>query len=125
MAGLVYGALLTVPGDFVANHGTIQIIVVSFSVCETKCVQWPLFQLPNMELYQLWILQTYNSPSSYSSTTMPIVYPYSSLQRPSKAIKTGPKSFRGDIGGKTDIITTDRLKLAHLDSNNPVWVSQP
>ena len=40
-------------------------------------------------------------------------------------IEPGIKTFKLDIGGKTETITVDRLKPAHLDLDCPVEVAQP
>ena len=48
-----------------------------------------------------------------------------SYECPFKVIETVPKIFKVDIGGKTDMVMVDKLKLAHLDLDNPVWVAQP
>ena len=53
---------------------------------------------------------------------MPLQHPY---EGPFKVIENGPKTFKIDIGGKTETITVDRLKPAHLDLDNPVQVAQP
>lgn len=44
---------------------------------------------------------------------------------PFRVIESGPKMFKIDIGGKTEIIMVDRLKLANLDLDSPVPVAQP
>ena len=49
-------------------------------------------------------------------------HPY---EAPLKVITTGPKIFIVDVGGKTEIIMVDRLKLSHLDLDNLALVVQP
>ena len=65
-------------------------------------------------------------PNMFSSIvvpTVPLQHPY---EGPFKVIESG-KAFKVDIGGnrKTEIITIDRLKLAHLDVDSPIQVAQP
>lgn len=37
----------------------------------------------------------------------------------------GPKTFKLDVGGRTGTVSTDRLKPAHLDIDQPVYTVQP
>ncbi len=52
-----------------------------------------------------------------------------SLQRPYegpfRVIETGPKTFKIDIGGKTETVPVDRIKLANLDVDSPIQLAQP
>ena len=48
--------------------------------------------------------------------------PYES---PFRVIENGSKTFKIDMGGRTETITVDRLKLAHLDVDSPVQLAQP
>ena len=52
----------------------------------------------------------------------PLQRPY---EGPFRVIETGAKTFKLDIGGRTETITVDWLKLAHLDLDYPVEVAQP
>ena len=52
----------------------------------------------------------------------PFQRPY---EGPFRVIEPGIKTFKLDIGGKTETITVDRLKLAQLDLDCPVEVAQP
>ena len=93
---------------------TRQTTVSSCSVCEIRCANWhlslPLDMAPPPHPCQL----SFNGPNWFSSVEMPAV---------PKVIESGPKTFKVDIGGRTEIITIDRLKLAHLDVDSPIQVA--
>ena len=63
-----------------------------------------------------------NGPNLFSSVAMPLQRPW---EGPFEVIESGPKTFKVDIGGRREIITIDRLKLAHLDVDSPIQVAQP
>jgi cleavage and polyadenylation specificity factor subunit 1 len=52
----------------------------------------------------------------------PLQRPY---EGPFRVIESGPKTFKIDMGGKTETISVNRLKLAHLDVDCPVQLAQP
>jgi hypothetical protein len=52
----------------------------------------------------------------------PLQRPY---EGPFRVIESGHKTFKIDMGGKSETITVDRLKLAHLDVDCPVQLAQP
>ena len=51
------------------------------------------------------------------------------MQRPNegpfRVIEHGAKAFKLEKGNRTDIVSVDRLKPAHLDLEDPVPVAQP
>ena len=123
---LAYGAPLTVPGDFIANQ----------SLQDDHC-----FQLQRLcdHIQSLAPAPTSKHGAVLSSVPadlqlakfificrdahrMPLQRPY---EGPFKDLQSLPKTFKVDIGGKTMIITVDRLKQAHLDVDSPVQVALP
>jgi len=52
----------------------------------------------------------------------PLQHPYEGLI---KVIQPGSKTFQIDIGGKTETISVDRLKPAHIDLELPAQVAMP
>ena len=125
-AELVYGAPLTVPGDFIANQGHQP--DHSFELQRLREQVRTLAPVPTS--------QHGNTPASVPADLQQAKFVFvrrdahrTPLQRPYegpyKVIETGPKTFKIDMGGKTETITVDRVKLAHLDLANPVRVAQP
>ena len=125
-AELVYGAPLTVPGDFIANHG--HQTGHSFQLQRLRDQVRTLAPVPTS--------RHGTSPASVPAELQrakfvfirrdahrtPLQRPY---EGPFKVIESGPKTFKVDIEGRTEIITIDRLKLAHLDVDSPIQVAQP
>ena len=125
-AELVYGAPLTVPGDFIANHGHHS--DHSFQLQRLRDQVRTLAPVPTSRHGTAPV----SVPSELQRAKFvfirrdthhtPLQRPY---EGPFKVIESGPKTFKVDIGGKTKIVTVDRLKLAHLDVDSPVQVAQP
>ena len=125
-AELVYGAPLTVPGDFVASpnstsspgtllrtlHDKVQgFMPVPTSQHGTQASSVP----PNLHSSQYVFVRR-------DCHRSPLKRPY---EGPFKVIHSGPKVFTIDRGGKLETISIDRLKPAHLDFDMPVPVPMP
>ena len=126
LAELVYGAPLTVPGDFIANHGhhsdhgfqlqRLRDTVGSLAPTPTSRhgtvpvsvpadLQRAKFVFVRRDAHRTCLQQPYEGPY--------------------RVMESGPKTFKLDMRGKTETITVDRLKLAHLDVDSPVQLAQP
>lgn len=125
-AELVYGAPLTVPGDFIANSG--QQSDHSFQLQRLRDQVGSLAPVPTSrhgaapvsvpaDLQQAKFVFV-RRDARHSS----LQHPY---QGPFRVIESGHKTFKVDFGGRTEVITVDRLKLAHLDVDSPVQLAQP
>ena len=122
----MYGAPLTVPGDFITNHGNhsdhgfqlqrLRDTVGSLAPTPTSRhgavpvsvpadLQRAKFVFVRRDAHRTCLQQPYKGPY--------------------RVIESGPKMFKLDMGGKTETITVDRLKLAHLDVDSPVQLALP
>ena len=68
---------------------------------------------------------TSRRPSLFLSYVMATGLHFNGPMRAFRVIEPGIKTIKVDNGGKTETITVDRLKPAHLDLNCPVEVAQP
>ena len=125
-AELVYGAPLTVPGDFIPNTGT-----------ESE----HSFELQQLREHVRTLAPVPTSQNGTKATSVPVELEKAKfvfvrrdahrtpLQRPYegpfKVLESGPKTFKIDLGGKPETVSVDRLKLAHLDIDSPVQVAKP
>lgn len=124
-AEMVYGAPLTVPGDFV---GPSQQPEASQHLRKLREQVGRLAPAPNSWHRQ----QSPAVPSALGSSEFvfvrrdghktPLQTPYNG---PFKVLERGPKAFKIDYGGRTELISLDRLKPAHVDPMEPVQVAQP
>jgi hypothetical protein len=127
-AELVYGMPLTVPGDFLAT------------TTDTDSPDATVF-LPQLRQKVGTLAPTPTSQHRVPTSTVPATLQHSKyvfirrdahrtpLQRPYegpfKVITPGAKTFQLDVGGRTEVISIDRLKPAHLDLDQPVTVALP
>uniref|UniRef100_A0A0L8HZK4 Uncharacterized protein n=1 Tax=Octopus bimaculoides TaxID=37653 RepID=A0A0L8HZK4_OCTBM len=93
---MVYGAPLTVPGEFLPN------------TTSDPLKDHP-YRTNSGRLTFSWYDVTFDSP-------------YDGLY---EVIRLGDKSFQLLIGGRLDTVSIDRLKPAHLDIDSRVQVAQP
>ena len=122
-AELVYGTPITVPGEFVApvvtQHGTHMIMPHMRNVA-TERRPTPTTNHGNVRYYVPHNILS--SPFVFirrDSHRPPLQCPY---QGPYKVLDHGAKTFEIEIGGRRETISIDRLKAAHLDSEQPVTV---
>ena len=125
-AELVYGAPLTVPGDFTPNtkensdyQNQLQRLreqVRSLAPVPTSRHGTVHGSVPSdLQLAKFIFIRR-------DAHRGPFQRPY---EGPFKVIQPGSKTFLIDIGGRTETISVDRLKPAHLDLEQPVQVAIP
>ena len=125
-AALVYGTPLTVPGDFVPNptihsdHCThlqrLREQVRSIAPVPTSQHGTVDGSVPHdLQLAKFVFIRR-------DAHRWPLQRPY---EGPFKVIQPGLKTFLVDIGGKSETISVDRLKPAHVDLEQPVRVAVP
>ena len=125
-AELVYGHPLTVPGDFVATPDHTP--DTSSQLRQVRERVRTLFPIPTSQHGTSHLAPPLNLQKARfvfirrDAHRSPLQRPY---EGPFKVIEPGPKTFRIDIGGKTETVSIDRLKPAHLDLDYPVEVAQP
>ena len=126
LAELVYGQPLTVTGDFISSHNH-PADRASELLCWRKQAS-ALVPIPTSQHgARRSPLPQYLEKAKFvfirrDGHRAPLQRPY---EGPFRVIEPGIKTFKVDIGGKTETITVDRLKPAHLDLNCPVEVAQP
>ena len=123
-AEMVYGALLTVPGDFIPSHDIpdhlklqrLQDRVRSLVPVPTSQHGAVHASLPrNLQQAKFVFIRR-------DAHRTPLQRPY---EGPFKVIQPGSKTFQVDIGGKIETISVDRLKPAHMDPEHPAQVAEP
>ena len=124
-AELVYGAPLTLPGEFVAEGADVTskrfIEILRNKITHlnptptTRHCRTTSF-IPRDQQYCEYVFVRRDA----HRTPLQMLYegPYRVLQRDEKA-------FTVDIGGRPELISIDRLKPARLDPDVPVQVAQP
>ena len=125
-AELVYGYPLTVPGDFVSSQ-----VHTSDRFSELRQVRNHARALKALPTSKHGATR-HSLPHDLQKAKFvfirrdahrtPLQRPY---EGPFRVIEPGPKTFRLDIGGRTETVTVDRLKQAHVDLDYPVEVAQP
>jgi transposase InsO family protein len=124
-AELVYGAPLTVPGDFVAhsdgNHNPatflpkLRDIVRSFAPTPTsRHGTFSPTVPPDLAVSKfVFVRRAHKTPLQ------------NHYEGPFEVLQSGHKTFTLDMGGRPEVVTIDRLKPAHLDMDRPVQVAVP
>ena len=114
------------PAISLPTMGKTWIIVSSFNVCETKWTHTSPVPTSRHGAAPVSI------PADLQRAKFVVVRrdahrtsPQRPYEGPFQVIVNGPKTFKIDMGGKTEIITVDRLKLAHLDVDSLVQLAQP
>jgi hypothetical protein len=125
-AELVYGTTLTVPGDFLDSPPETQnpsTLLRQLRARVGRLAPVPTTQHgnprtsvpPDLHASQFVFLRR-------DAHRTPLERPY---EGPFRVLKHGSKTFKLDIGGRTETISVDRLKPAHLDIDQPVLLFQP
>ena len=125
-AELVYGAPLTVPGDFVAAPNTTASPDTLLRTLHRK-VQGFMPVPTSQHGTQLSSVPSDLHSSQYvfvrrDCHRSPLERPY---EGPFRVITSSPKVFTIERGGKLETISVDRLKPAHLDFDMPVPTPTP
>ena len=120
-ADLVYGSPLTVPGDFIAKEGqhtdhNSQLQQLRERVGTLAPVPTSRHGIVSVSVPAKLQQAQYVFVRRDAHRT-PLQRPY---EEPFRVIETEPKTFKLDKRGKTETVTVDRLKLAHLDVDSPV-----
>ena len=125
-AKIVYGAPLTVPGDFVtAPHAPVSTTqhlqqlhdkIQSLAPVLTSAHGTPPAALPTSlnNAQFVFVHQDSHRP--------PLQRPY---EGPFAVLKVGVKMFKLAIGNHTKMVSIDHLKLVYLDVDTPVQIAQP
>ena len=127
-AELVYGAPITVPGEFFHTHNS------------QRDHQSQLQQLRKQVGYFVPVPTSQHAhgvvlssqPSSLKQTKFvfirrdshrsPFQRPY---EGPFKVLQSGDKTFTVDVSGRKETISVDRLKPAHIDPEQPLLLPEP
>ena len=122
---MVYGAPITVPGDFLPNynvqsershlqqlHDRVRSLVpIPTSWHGTRHAFLP----HNLQKAKFVFIRR-------DCHRTPLQRPY---EGPFKVIQPGPKTFKVEIGGRSEMVSVDRLKIAHVDTEEPPQVAVP
>jgi len=125
-AELVFGAPLRLPGDFLATPcGREDSTMILRELREKvgKLAPVPTTCHGGTRTFVPSTLQ--NSQFVFvrrDSHRIPLQRPY---EGPFKVIEHGDKVFKLDVGGRTEVVSVDRLKPAHLDVDQPVSFAVP
>jgi hypothetical protein len=124
-AGLVYGAPITVPADFVDTSGSA--VTPNQLLQRLRDIVGSLAPVP---------ISRHGTRAGIFVPTGLLSAPYVFIRRggyttplqafytgPFRVIQHGPKTFRLDVGGRAEDISIDRLKPAHVDGS--VQLAQP
>ena len=125
-AELVYGTPITVPGDFLRTAS--ETTAPSSLLPELRRRVGNLVPVPTawhgtsptydpVDLHRSQFV--FVRRDAHRTSLQP---PYDG---PFKVLEHGPKTFKVDVGGRTETISVDRLKPAHLDVDQPVRLAQP
>ena len=127
-AEMVYGAPLTVPGDFIpepskaldveTDHHLRQLRETTRSLLPTPTSQHGSIRTsvpPDLQLAKFVFIRR-------DGHRTPFQRPY---EGPFKVIEPGRKTFEVEVGGRTTTVSTDRLKPACMDMSQPVQVAVP
>lgn len=124
-AELVYGAPLTVPGDFLANPTSVPSPASLLSGVRDKVrnlVPLPTSRHGNFPPSVPPELSHSKFVFVRRGFKSPLHCPY---EGPFKVLQPGDKTFTLDRGGRSEVVSIDRLKPAHVDIDQPVHVAVP
>ena len=121
-AELVYGTPLTVPGDFLATPSrSLDLLALRDKVGTLVPVPAtghvaPISSVPRALHHSKFVFIRRDAHHA------PLQKPY---EGPFKVVKAGEKTFEVERGNRTETISIDRLKPAHVDIDHPVPVALP
>ena len=128
-AEIVFGAPLTVPGDFIPSYVHTQSdITITRHLRQLHEQVRSLVPVPTSQHSAVSTSVPNNLQQAKfvfihrDAHRTPLQRPY---EGPFKVIQPGPKTLIVDIGGKNETISVDRLKPACLDLEQPAEVAEP
>ncbi|GFR64776.1 transposon Ty3-G Gag-Pol polyprotein [Elysia marginata] len=125
-AELVYGELLTVPGEFTASQASpwsATDFLTAFRAKRQLLTPRPTVHHSKQHTYLPPSLLTAKYVYIRTDTVKtPLQRPYSG---PYTVLAPGEKTFLVDMGGRAERISIDRLKPAQVDPTKPVQLQQP
>ena len=125
-AEIVFGAPLTVPGDFIPSHIHSRSDITHHLRQLREHVR-SLVPIPTSQHGKVSTSVPRNLQQARyvfirrDAHRTPLQRPY---EGPFKVIQPGPKTFIVDVGGKNETISVDRLKPACMDFEQPVKVAE-
>ena len=126
-AELVYGAPLTVPGDFIPrSNGHEEPPSTTLALLRERVGKLSPIPASRHSHTSRYVPPTLHD-SQYvflrrDSHRTPFQRPY---EGPFRVLQNGNKAFIIDYGGLRETVSVDRLKPAHVDIDRPVRVAQP
>ena len=125
-AEFVFGSPITVPGDFIATPQGVQTSANKLSQLRDTVNKFRPIP-PGMANPGLQCLLTFKTVATYvyvcrDSKHPSLQYPY---EGPFLILERDSKFFTIDKSGRPDNVFIDRLKPAHLDTDQPVHVAKP
>ena len=126
-AELVYGVFLSVPGEFIDPASKPFLACAPNDPFYTKVKKLSPFPTSHHKLPSLTAIPQSLRDSRFvfighDGHRGPLRRPYDG---PFQVMVSGYKTFRIMVGGREEIISTDRLKLAHVDLTGPIPLAQP
>ncbi|GFR85827.1 Pol polyprotein [Elysia marginata] len=126
-AELVYGTPLSVPGEFI--DPTLKPLHACapndpFSTCVRNLSPLPTSHhgLPSSSPVPQALRDAQFVFIRHDGHRGPLRRPYDG---PFRVVASGDKTFRIMVGSREEVVSTDRLKAAHVDLTGPVTVAQP
>ncbi|GFR82532.1 Pol polyprotein [Elysia marginata] len=126
-AELVYGTPLSVPGEFIdPTPKPLHACTPNdpFSTCVRNLSPLPTSHhgLPSSSSVPQALRDAQFVFVRHDGHRGPLRRPYDG---PFRVVASGDKTFRIMIGSREEVVSTDRLKAAHVDLTGPVTVAQP
>ena len=125
-AELVFGAPLTVPGNFLAKPSDTQDPTDFLSALRSRVrALAPIPTSHHGTFRPLVPADLFGSQFVFvrrDAHRSPFQRPYDG---PFKVLEHGPKAFTLDVDGSPKLVSVDRLKPVHLDIDQPVSIAQP
>nr|XP_039257255.1 uncharacterized protein LOC120333917 [Styela clava] len=125
-AELVYGAPLTVPGDFISDSKDNSCPTTNLRLLRERVGSLAPIPTSHHGPFRARTPAALNQAKFVfirrDAHRSPLQRPY---EGPFEVLQHGNKTFKVQIGNRSETISVDRLKLAHLDLDHPVSVSIP
>nr|XP_039260864.1 uncharacterized protein LOC120337210 [Styela clava] len=125
-AELVYGAPLTVPGDFISDSKDNSCPTTNLRLLRERVGSLAPIPSSHHGPFRARMPAALNQAKFVfirrDAHRSPLQRPY---EGPFEVLQHGNKTFKVQIGNRSETISVDRLKPAHLDLDHPVSVSIP